>query len=106
MTAPSAPKQPARASANMSTRLPLPLIQTVKQLAQDAGESPTDFVRTAIENEVSRRSLCQPKQPANLDGIKLQLTQINERLARSETAERQTGATLKVIAVAMGVDSK
>lgn len=100
-TAPKPSKAPA--SANLSVRLPQPLVDAAKRLAKDAGESPSDFLKVAIENEVSRRSLCQPKRPVNIEDVKRQLDLINELIARTESTERQTLATLKVIAVAMGV---
>ncbi len=100
--APSSASAPA--STNLSARLPQQLVESVKRLSSEAGESTSDFLKSAIENEVSRRSLCKPQRPISLEDVKRQLDQINEIMARSEAADRQTAATLKVISTAMGVD--
>ena len=109
---PSKPSKPSKApssasapaSTNLSARLPQQLVESVKRLSSEAGESTSDFLKSAIENEVSRRSLCKPQRPISLEDVKRQLDQINEIMARSEAADRQTAATLKVISTAMGVD--
>ena len=96
-------KSPTIPSANLSTWLPESLIQSVKQLALDSQESPTDFVKRSLENEVSRRTLPIPERQLSLKDIKLKLDQVSEQQARREVSEREILATLQVIAVAMGV---
>lgn len=100
------PKTRAPASINLSTRLPETLVNSIKRLALEADEPTADFVRVALENEVSRRSLCKPTRPFRIEDVGQKLDQMSEILARTESTERQTLATLQVIAVAMGVNEK
>ena len=90
-------------TATVSVRLPEALATDMRKAAKALNQSPTDFVKLSIKNEISRRALCRPERTITLADLKAQINQVNEQLARREANERRILATLEVIAVAMGV---
>lgn len=85
-------------------RIDINLAAQVQKLSAAAGDdSASDFVRRAIENEVSRVTLCSPAKeltPANL-GAKL--TQIQDILSAQDAQVRLTAELLKSLCQVVGV---
>lgn len=94
-----------QAGVQVNARLPEALVTSSKTLATAANESLTDFIKCAIGHEISRRTLCKPQNPVTLVDIKLQLDQLNERLAMCEARDRLKVALLESIAQALDLDA-
>ena len=94
-----------QAGVQVNARLPEALVRSAKTLATAANESLTDFINQSIAHEISRRTLCKPQNPVTLLDIKLQLDQLNERLAMCETRDRLKIELLESIAQLMDLDA-
>lgn len=88
----------------INARIPESTVNEAKKLIELDGETMTDFVRAAMENEVSRRTLCPPRRPVSLEDLDKKLTQVLDLTAAAGAQARlQTEVTL-AIHQAMGLE--
>lgn len=108
----TSPKSPFRTSPAatppvvlVNARIPSDTVTAAKKLADAADETMTDFVRIALENEVSRRTLCPTPRPVSLADLDKKLSQILDLAAAAGAQTRlQTEATL-AMHQAMGIET-
>ncbi len=94
---------PKDANVPVNARIAVETLVEAKKLAEKAGKSMTDFVRDAMENEVSRLTLCKPKHPVSLDEIMVKLDAQQEILTALSAQNRLQAAQLAEILQAIGL---
>ena len=102
------PKKPAAtqlapAMTLVNARIPEALVRAAKDLAEADESTLTDFVRDALDNEVSRRTLCKPARPVSLADLDVRLQQMHDSLASQGAQSRLIDAKLELVLQAMGV---
>ena len=80
-------------------------IEAEKLVKASPGTSLSDFLRAAVENEVSRRTHCRPIRELTLTDLRQELDSINQRLAERDLRDRRTLALVESIAQAVGIDA-
>lgn len=87
----------------LQARIPVELASQVQDLSKSAGDETTsDFVRRAIQNEVSRESLCLVVQEVSLADVTSRLDQIQQSLHLVKVHN----ALLLSIGEALGIKTK
>jgi Arc/MetJ-type ribon-helix-helix transcriptional regulator len=102
----TSPKNTTTAMTPINVRIPDDLASQAKSLADSTPDgSMSDFVREAIANEVSRRTLCRPatKIPTISD-LSSQLEQVQQKLEDQSTDLRTITQIVKGIAVQVGFE--
>ena len=87
----------------LNARIPAETMAEAKKLAEKSGKSMSDFVRDAMENEVSRLTLCMPKREASLDDVMSKLTIQQEMVVALGAQNRLHAAQLDAILQAIGI---
>lgn len=88
----------------VNARIPESTVNEAKKLIEQAGETMTDFVRTAMENEVSRRTLCPPTRPVSLEDLDKKLTQVLDLTAAAGAQARLQTEIALAMHEAMGLE--
>lgn len=87
----------------VTVRLPEKLYNQVQALLKTTPDTKlSDFVKSAIDNEVSRQTLCKPVQDVTMADVNDILLIINQRLADADGNQRLESQILQSIAVAVG----
>ena len=96
--------RPANQNFSVTARLSEDLFNEVQALLKATPDAKlSDFVKAAIENEVSRQTLCKPIKEVTLADISATLLTINQRLADADGNQRLEAQILKSIALAVGI---
>lgn len=98
--------QPASAMTLINARIPEALARAAKDLAEADKSTLTDFVRDALDNEVSRRTLCKPARPISLGDLEVRLQLMHNSLTSQDAKSRLIDEKLKLIMLAIGVKSE
>ena len=97
---------PAGKMVLVNARLAEQLVASAKKLAENADETMSYFVRTAVENEVSRRTMCPPAKAVTLADLDRKITALLD-LAGSAAGDLELhSSALLSIHSAMGLDRK
>ena len=87
----------------LNARISAETMAEAKKLAEKSGKSMSDFVRDAMENEVSRLTLCKPKREASLDDVMSKLDTQQEFLTSLSAQNRLHTAQLDAVLQAIGI---
>ena len=102
MNSSKSPSQPSKVV--IQARIPLALHEQCRRLAKaHHGDNLADFVTAALENEVSRRTLCRPEKEVSLADVMARLEQILNVTGQSKTLEKLNAARLEAVAQAIGI---
>lgn len=103
-TTPSSALTPSiAATALLQARVSDALAKQAKSQAEIRSESLSDFVRTAVENEVARRTQSRPERPISIADLDKRMRQMHDLLAKQEAETRQAVSLLMSISVAIGI---
>jgi len=88
----------------MQAWVPVALMKQAQSISAAAGDATlSDFVRRAIENEVSRASLCKPVAAVKIEDVAHKLNQIHDLLAASSLTIKHDSAVIKSVGRAVGI---
>lgn len=88
----------------VNARLSEQLVATAKELAEKSNETLTDFVRSAIENEVSRRAMCPPVRAVTLADLDRKITALLDLTGSMAGEVELHSSALSAMHAAMGLD--
>ena len=95
--------QPAPVMTLVNARIPEALVLAAKALAEAEDSTLSDFVRDALDHEVSRRTLCRPVRPVSLADLEVRLQLMHDSMASQDAQSRLIDAKLELVLQAMGV---
>lgn len=99
-----APATTSHPTTMVNARVPDNTVAAARRLAEQAGESLTEFVRAALENEVSRRTLCPPSRPVTMADLDKKLSTVLDLVAASKQGTSLQSEVLMAVHSALGLD--